>query len=239
MTTLTQTLRKPDTVLSPKLMVKTKLLKDLSVQMSNHLVSFIFSCQVTTDKKSLAYVDNMLKKSNKKVEELHQELQELNAHIVVKDPEELLGKNTDNLLKVFFLVVQGKKKSKILIHFTYSLPSSTLLVFSSTVKHTVVSTLLCQNTTLVHTHTQTHTEALEVTHPPVADIVAYHIPATVTTSCGLFPCEAVESLLLFAFQRQSNQQRVNRGSCLIGFLFCVCVCVWLRSGRKRMLFVCL
>uniref|UniRef100_A0A4W6FI16 protein kinase C n=1 Tax=Lates calcarifer TaxID=8187 RepID=A0A4W6FI16_LATCA len=39
--------------------------------------------KVTTDKKSLAYVDNMLKKSNKKVEELHQELQELNAHIVV------------------------------------------------------------------------------------------------------------------------------------------------------------
>uniref|UniRef100_A0A8C2ZTS8 protein kinase C n=1 Tax=Cyclopterus lumpus TaxID=8103 RepID=A0A8C2ZTS8_CYCLU len=38
--------------------------------------------KVTTDKKSLAYVDNMLKKSNKKVEELHQELQELNAHIV-------------------------------------------------------------------------------------------------------------------------------------------------------------
>ncbi|XP_037538090.1 serine/threonine-protein kinase N2 [Nematolebias whitei] len=46
--------------------------------------------KVTTDKKSLAYVDNMLKKSNKKVVELHQELQELNAHIVVKDPEELL-----------------------------------------------------------------------------------------------------------------------------------------------------
>lgn len=36
----------------------------------------------------------MLKKSNKKVEELHQELQELNAHIVVKDPEELLGNNS-------------------------------------------------------------------------------------------------------------------------------------------------
>ncbi|NP_001073501.1 serine/threonine-protein kinase N2 isoform 2 [Danio rerio] len=46
--------------------------------------------KVTTDKKSLAYVDNMLKKSNKKVEELHQELQELNAHIVVKDPEEVV-----------------------------------------------------------------------------------------------------------------------------------------------------
>uniref|UniRef100_A0A669DRB4 protein kinase C n=1 Tax=Oreochromis niloticus TaxID=8128 RepID=A0A669DRB4_ORENI len=50
--------------------------------------------KVTTDKKSLAYVDNMLKKSNKKVEELHQELQELNAHIVVKDPEEVLGNYT-------------------------------------------------------------------------------------------------------------------------------------------------
>uniref|UniRef100_A0A671LQ15 non-specific serine/threonine protein kinase n=1 Tax=Sinocyclocheilus anshuiensis TaxID=1608454 RepID=A0A671LQ15_9TELE len=46
--------------------------------------------KVTTAKKRLAYVDNMLKKSNKKLEELHQELQELNAHIVVKDPEDLL-----------------------------------------------------------------------------------------------------------------------------------------------------
>ncbi|KAK3531448.1 hypothetical protein QTP70_020526 [Hemibagrus guttatus] len=46
--------------------------------------------RVTTDKKRLAYVDTMLKMSNKKVEELHQDLQELNAHIVVKDPEELL-----------------------------------------------------------------------------------------------------------------------------------------------------
>lgn len=57
------------------------------------------SPQVTTDKKSLAYVDNMLKKSNKKVEELHQELQELNAHIVVKDPEELLG-NSNNAKRI-------------------------------------------------------------------------------------------------------------------------------------------
>lgn len=47
--------------------------------------------KVTTEKKRLAYVDNMLKKSNKKLEELHQELQELNAHIVVKDPEDLLS----------------------------------------------------------------------------------------------------------------------------------------------------
>lgn len=47
--------------------------------------------KVTTDKKNLAYVENMLKKSNKKLDELHQELQELNAHIVVNDPE-LAGK---------------------------------------------------------------------------------------------------------------------------------------------------
>lgn len=72
-------------------------------KLSDFLKSPPFSSrQVTTDKKSLAYVDNMLKKSNKKVEELHQELQELNAHIVVKDPEEVLGNNrntTANLIK--------------------------------------------------------------------------------------------------------------------------------------------
>ncbi|XP_053549894.1 serine/threonine-protein kinase N2 isoform X2 [Bombina bombina] len=45
--------------------------------------------RVTTDKKNLAYVDNILKKSNKKLEELHNSLQELNAHIVVKDAEDL------------------------------------------------------------------------------------------------------------------------------------------------------
>ncbi|XP_016138274.1 serine/threonine-protein kinase N2-like [Sinocyclocheilus grahami] len=46
--------------------------------------------ELNEHRESLAYVDNMLKKSNKKVEELHQELQELNAHIVVKDPEEVV-----------------------------------------------------------------------------------------------------------------------------------------------------
>ncbi|XP_030672226.1 serine/threonine-protein kinase N2-like isoform X1 [Nomascus leucogenys] len=45
--------------------------------------------KVTTDKKSLAYVDNILKKSNKKLEELHHKLQELNAYIVVSDPEDI------------------------------------------------------------------------------------------------------------------------------------------------------
>lgn len=47
--------------------------------------------KVTTDKKNLAYVDNILKKSNKKLEELHHKLQELNAHIVVSDPEDAAG----------------------------------------------------------------------------------------------------------------------------------------------------
>ncbi|CAH1271533.1 PKN2 [Branchiostoma lanceolatum] len=39
--------------------------------------------KVTTDKKSLANVDSIVKKSNKKIQELHEQLQELNAHIVV------------------------------------------------------------------------------------------------------------------------------------------------------------
>ncbi|XP_044288151.1 serine/threonine-protein kinase N2 isoform X2 [Varanus komodoensis] len=45
--------------------------------------------KVTTDKKNLAYVDNILKKSNKKLEELHHKLQELNAHIVVTETEDV------------------------------------------------------------------------------------------------------------------------------------------------------
>ncbi|KAH0618437.1 hypothetical protein JD844_017638 [Phrynosoma platyrhinos] len=45
--------------------------------------------KVTTDKKNLAYVDNILKKSNKKLEELHHKLQDLNAHIVVTEPEDV------------------------------------------------------------------------------------------------------------------------------------------------------
>uniref|UniRef100_A0A8C5TTA3 Serine/threonine-protein kinase N2 n=1 Tax=Malurus cyaneus samueli TaxID=2593467 RepID=A0A8C5TTA3_9PASS len=47
--------------------------------------------RVTTDKKNLAYVDNILKKSNKKLEDLHHKLQELNAHIVVTDLEDVAG----------------------------------------------------------------------------------------------------------------------------------------------------
>ncbi len=39
--------------------------------------------KVTTDKKSLDNVNKMVKQANSKLEELHQELQELNAHLLV------------------------------------------------------------------------------------------------------------------------------------------------------------
>ncbi|XP_055520147.1 serine/threonine-protein kinase N2-like [Leucoraja erinacea] len=45
--------------------------------------------KVTTDKKNLSNVEHVLKNSNRKLETLHEQLQDLNAHIVVKDPDEL------------------------------------------------------------------------------------------------------------------------------------------------------
>lgn len=48
--------------------------------------------KATTDRKNLSNVENLLKSSNRKLETLHHQLQDLNAHIVVKDPEELGGK---------------------------------------------------------------------------------------------------------------------------------------------------
>uniref|UniRef100_A0A8C2Q2I5 protein kinase C n=1 Tax=Cyprinus carpio TaxID=7962 RepID=A0A8C2Q2I5_CYPCA len=85
---LGQNLDLSDTMVQQKLdeikdQIKREIRKELKIKEGAENLK-----KVTTDKKSLAYVDNMLKKSNKKVEELHQELQELNAHIVVKDPEE-------------------------------------------------------------------------------------------------------------------------------------------------------
>ena len=83
-----------DTMVQQKLdeikdQIKREIRKELKIKEGTENLR-----KVTTDKKSLTYVDDMLKKSNKKVEELHQELQELNAHIVVKDPEDLLGNTT-------------------------------------------------------------------------------------------------------------------------------------------------
>ena len=50
--------------------------------------------KVTTDKKSLDNVNKMVKQANSKLEELHQELQELNAHLLVatKSNNKLPGK---------------------------------------------------------------------------------------------------------------------------------------------------
>ncbi|XP_039626375.1 LOW QUALITY PROTEIN: serine/threonine-protein kinase N1 [Polypterus senegalus] len=45
--------------------------------------------RATTDRRNLQNVDNMLKNSNRRLDELHSQLQDLDAHIVVKDPEEL------------------------------------------------------------------------------------------------------------------------------------------------------
>ncbi|XP_059495852.1 serine/threonine-protein kinase N2 isoform X1 [Stegostoma tigrinum] len=45
--------------------------------------------KATTDKKNLSNVEHVLKNSNRKLEMLHEQLQDLNARIVVKDPEEL------------------------------------------------------------------------------------------------------------------------------------------------------
>uniref|UniRef100_A0A8D2AP67 Serine/threonine-protein kinase N2 n=1 Tax=Sciurus vulgaris TaxID=55149 RepID=A0A8D2AP67_SCIVU len=77
-----------DTVVQQKLddikdRIKREIRKELKIKEGAENLR-----KVTTDKKSLAYVDNILKKSNKKLEELHHKLQELNAHIVVSDPED-------------------------------------------------------------------------------------------------------------------------------------------------------
>lgn len=80
-----------DTVVQQKLddikdRIKREIRKELKIKEGAENLR-----KVTTDKKSLAYVDNILKKSNKKLEELHHKLQELNAHIVVSDPEDVTG----------------------------------------------------------------------------------------------------------------------------------------------------
>ncbi|XP_078188494.1 serine/threonine-protein kinase N2 isoform X6 [Callithrix jacchus] len=78
-----------DTVVQQKLddikdRIKREIRKELKIKEGAENLR-----KVTTDKKSLAYVDTILKKSNKKLEELHHKLQELNAHIVVSDPEDV------------------------------------------------------------------------------------------------------------------------------------------------------
>ncbi|KAJ1171179.1 hypothetical protein NDU88_003049 [Pleurodeles waltl] len=78
-----------DTMVQPKLdeikdQIKREIRKELKIKEGAENLR-----KVTTDKKNLAYVDNILKKSNKKLEELHHKLQELNAHILVDDPDDV------------------------------------------------------------------------------------------------------------------------------------------------------
>lgn len=44
--------------------------------------------KATTDRKNLVHIEHVLKSSNRKLEQLHWELQELNARIVITDKEE-------------------------------------------------------------------------------------------------------------------------------------------------------
>ncbi|NWY61391.1 PKN2 kinase, partial [Chionis minor] len=52
--------------------------------------------KATTDRKNLVHIEHVLKSSNRKLEQLHWELQELNARIVITDKEESkTGRNPD------------------------------------------------------------------------------------------------------------------------------------------------
>ncbi|NXL58466.1 PKN2 kinase, partial [Chordeiles acutipennis] len=56
--------------------------------------------KATTDRKNLVHIEHVLKSSNRKLEQLHWELQELNARIVITDKEESkTGRNRDPMAK--------------------------------------------------------------------------------------------------------------------------------------------
>uniref|UniRef100_A0A8C4XRU7 Serine/threonine-protein kinase N3 n=1 Tax=Falco tinnunculus TaxID=100819 RepID=A0A8C4XRU7_FALTI len=56
--------------------------------------------KATTDRKNLAHIEHVLKASNRKLEQLHWELQELNARIVITDKEESkAGRNPDPMAR--------------------------------------------------------------------------------------------------------------------------------------------
>lgn len=98
----------------------------------------------------------------------------------------------------------------------------------------------------LYEHTE-HPQCLEVTHSPEADIVAFHIPPTVTMSCRLFPSEAAESLLLCVCRKQWNWRELTTTvACVHSIWFCYSSClmqyllvpsVWVNAGREGMVFV--
>ncbi|NXX11861.1 PKN2 kinase, partial [Podargus strigoides] len=56
--------------------------------------------KATTDRKNLVHIEHVLKSSNRKLEQLHLELQELNARIVITDKEESkTGRNPDPMAR--------------------------------------------------------------------------------------------------------------------------------------------
>ncbi|NXG58504.1 PKN2 kinase, partial [Hemiprocne comata] len=56
--------------------------------------------KATTDRKNLVHIEHVLKSSNRKLEQLHWELQELNARIVITDKEERkTGRNPDPMAR--------------------------------------------------------------------------------------------------------------------------------------------
>uniref|UniRef100_A0A8C3VJK5 Serine/threonine-protein kinase N3 n=1 Tax=Catharus ustulatus TaxID=91951 RepID=A0A8C3VJK5_CATUS len=56
--------------------------------------------KATTDRKNLVHIEHVLKSSNRKLEQLHWELQELNARIVITDKEEsTTGRNPDPMAR--------------------------------------------------------------------------------------------------------------------------------------------
>lgn len=108
-----------DTVVQQKLddikdRIKREIRKELKIKEGAENLR-----KVTTDKKSLAYVDNILKKSNKKLEELHHKLQELNAHIVVSDPEDVTGTYVFYLM-LYSLLIRNVSFFKVLNFVMYS-----------------------------------------------------------------------------------------------------------------------
>ena len=99
----------------------------------------------------------------------------------------------------------------------------------------------------LYEHTE-HIQCFEVTHSPEADIVAFHIPPTVTMSCQLFPSKAVESLLLCVCWLRWNLGELSRTAMCIQYSYflrfnCLSdywsVSVRVNSGREGMVFVCL
>ncbi|NXK12299.1 PKN2 kinase, partial [Herpetotheres cachinnans] len=66
--------------------------------------------KATTDRKNLVHIEHVLKSSNRKLEQLHWELQELNARIVITDKEEIKTGRSWVMIDRKILKVEALKK---------------------------------------------------------------------------------------------------------------------------------